>query len=389
MAHRVVRGNRVWRGCQLLGLLLLVGAALLLVVPGRAGASNPATTGSVTITCLPTACAPGTPYPDQQSVDISVPANSTFTPNQTVQIIECADPGGLVANVPTTAAGNCDGLTINQDGLQINADGSFDESAYALYSLPSTTLLEKSSGVPKCDLVDPCVLYIGQDYNHLAASIHVFSAPFTVTPPATVSASAARSTVVAAPGTVAADGLTPATVTVTLLDQALAPVAGKAVNLGQGTGHSFVATLSGTTNASGVARFSVTDSTVETVAYTATDTIDSVVVTQVAHVAFSQVTTTTTTATSTTTTTTSPRSTTTTTPGTTSTTVSGDTTTTLADPSTTEAAATSPGSGGNSSPGSSLAFTGPPPLLPWLVLFGLLLVIAGSIGRRLMGVGAR
>jgi hypothetical protein len=64
------------------------------------------------------------------------------------------------------------------------------------------------------------------------------------------------------------------------------PISGKAVSLGQATGHSTITAVNGITNASGQAVFTVTDSTVETVTYTATDTSDSVTVTQTAQVSF-------------------------------------------------------------------------------------------------------
>ncbi len=164
----------------------VVGAGALLVLPlsGSAGASGPLTTSSVSITCSTGTCVPG-PYQDQQIINISAPPNTTFLSGDTIQILECADPGGLVANLPSTAAGHCDGLTINQDGLQTNADGSFSESVssgggYTVYELPSASLLENHNGLPKCDLANPCALYIGDNYNSIPASNHVWSAPFSV-----------------------------------------------------------------------------------------------------------------------------------------------------------------------------------------------------------------
>ena len=61
---------------------------------------------------------------------------------------------------------------------------------------------------------------------------------------------------------------------------------GHTVTLAPGGGSSTVSTLNGVTDAAGEATFSVTDSTVETVAYTATDTTASVVVSQSASVTF-------------------------------------------------------------------------------------------------------
>lgn len=107
----------------------------------------------------------------------------------------------------------------------------------------------------------------------------------TVTPFGSVSA--ATSTVVAAPTSVEADNVTTSTITVTLKDSAGTPVSGKSVALAAGSGSSVITTTSGTTNASGVATFSVKDGTAEgPITYTATDTTDSTVITQTAQVTF-------------------------------------------------------------------------------------------------------
>lgn len=99
--------------------------------------------------------------------------------------------------------------------------------------------------------------------------------------------SAATSTVVASPTSVAADNYTASTITVTLKDSAGTAVPGKAVALAAGSGSSMITTLSGTSNASGVATFSVVNGTVEgPITYTATDTTDSIVITQTAQVTF-------------------------------------------------------------------------------------------------------
>jgi hypothetical protein len=84
--------------------------------------------------------------------------------------------------------------------------------------------------------------------------------------------SATASKVVAAPASVPADGSTGSTVTVTLRDQGVtsAPVAGQAVTLTQNSGaNSTIHTVSGTTDGTGVATFTVTDTTAELVTYTA------------------------------------------------------------------------------------------------------------------------
>ena len=83
--------------------------------------------------------------------------------------------------------------------------------------------------------------------------------------------SATKSTITASPPSVPADGSSAAVVTVTVLDQAVGPqpIQGVAVTLTKSAGASAViTTVSGTSNSSGVATFSVTDSSIEPVTFT-------------------------------------------------------------------------------------------------------------------------
>jgi hypothetical protein len=75
---------------------------------------------------------------------------------------------------------------------------------------------------------------------------------------------------------------------VTILTAAGRPVANKTVTLSQGGGHSVIHTISGVTNASGVATFEVSDTTAEGVTYSATDATDSVILRATARVSFSR-----------------------------------------------------------------------------------------------------
>jgi MSHA biogenesis protein MshQ len=97
---------------------------------------------------------------------------------------------------------------------------------------------------------------------------------------------AGTSTVSASPGSVPADGATFATVTVTAINVCGTAAPDKTITLGQGGGSSVISPVSVVTNASGVAMFSVTNTTSQTVTYTATDVTDSVVITQTAAVTF-------------------------------------------------------------------------------------------------------
>lgn len=101
--------------------------------------------------------------------------------------------------------------------------------------------------------------------------------------------SASVSTTSASLSSVAADGATTSTITVTLKDVFGNPVASKSVTLAKtsGPGTPTITTVSGTTNASGQASFTVVSSTVGTDVFTATDTTDSnLVITQTASVTF-------------------------------------------------------------------------------------------------------
>ncbi len=133
-------------------------------------------------------------------------------------------------------------------------------------------------------------------------------------------------------------------------------------------------TVSGVTDQNGDATFTVTDTTAESVTYTATDSTDSLPITgQSATVAF-----TTAAAGSTTTTTTAAA-------GSTTTTASGSSTTPSGGSS--DQASTAADAGTVSAPSGQLALTGAPSLLPWLFALGLLLLLGGSFGRRLARVG--
>jgi hypothetical protein len=123
---------------------------------------------------------PGTPFSAGQTVEVSVPANSSLPPNGAVTIIECADPGGLVGNLPSgpTALAHCDTTTANGNSVTIGADGSFNDPQYQVYALGSGPFF---SGSPtSCgSAAVPCVLWIGYNYNNFASQ-QVWSQPFQV-----------------------------------------------------------------------------------------------------------------------------------------------------------------------------------------------------------------
>ena len=97
----------------------------------------------------------------------------------------------------------------------------------------------------------------------------------TVTQTASVSftagaVDATSSTVAAAPASRLANGVASSTITVTAKDAFAHPLAGQTVTLAQGAGSSTITVVSGTSNGSGVATFTVTDTLAQAVTYTAT-----------------------------------------------------------------------------------------------------------------------
>ena len=100
---------------------------------------------------------------------------------------------------------------------------------------------------------------------------------------------ASVSTVVANPLNVVANGAAASTITVTLKATEGEPIVGSTVTLAPNQGSSFISPLSGVSDANGQVKFTVTDTVVETVTYTATDTTNNVVVTQQAIVSFLEV----------------------------------------------------------------------------------------------------
>jgi len=91
-----------------------------------------------------------------------------------LQIIECSDPGGLSANLPTDASTGCDGTTVS--GGQINTDASGNFTAQY-----PVELLNSGNSSINCDPTDFCVLWVGQDYNNAFLSgPHGFSVPFEI-----------------------------------------------------------------------------------------------------------------------------------------------------------------------------------------------------------------
>jgi hypothetical protein len=172
-----------WLGTAAGALCLVVGSvAAVALFPGVA-AADPV----VTVTPAPS----GGAYANGQTVSVSVGPNSLFTPHLRISILECADPGGTTANLPTSFS-DCDENTIQADSVLVQPNGSFVEHAFTLYALPNATLGEKSTYTPVCDPTSKCVLYVGQNQDDFSQP-KVFSAPFAFTAAALTPTSASAS----------------------------------------------------------------------------------------------------------------------------------------------------------------------------------------------------
>jgi hypothetical protein len=187
---------RIVQGC--------VSAAILASVAVFAAQFASAAVPSVTVTPAKGG-PPSGPFADGSTLSIAVASNSYFTPNSRIIIIECADPGGTVANLPTDAS-TCDGGTVQGDTVLVDKNGAFSESSYTVFGLPSSALAEQKNHLPVCDASHSCVLFIGQDQNDFTQP-KLFSAPFTVTASTSAAAtSAPTSTPTTSPNAVTQSG---------------------------------------------------------------------------------------------------------------------------------------------------------------------------------------
>ena len=97
---------------------------------------------------------------------------------------------------------------------------------------------------------------------------------------------AGSSTVVASPTSVPADGSTTSTISVTLKDASANPLVGKTISLGSSLGGVTISPASTNTPPSGVVTFTVLSTVGGSATLTATDTTDSITITQTATVTF-------------------------------------------------------------------------------------------------------
>ena len=167
----------VGRPCRKVGAWVVLAAAVLaLAACGGSSSSEPPSAVAVSGTSS------GWVFHDGQTVSVSMGANHVFKPYSHVNIIQCADPGGTKANLPTKFI-QCDENTIQGDTVVVEPGGSFTEKAFTVFALPSRTLGESNSGVPVCNQTHQCVLLVSEYQTDLSKP-HVFSHAFTVVPAA-------------------------------------------------------------------------------------------------------------------------------------------------------------------------------------------------------------
>jgi autotransporter-associated beta strand protein len=122
----------------------------------------------------------------------------------------------------------------------------------------------------------------GTPYYYVVSAVASSESPNSTEASATpTGVNATLSTVVTSEPTVWADGISSATITVTLLNSSNTPIANKLVSLAQTTGSgATITTVTGTTGADGKAIFTVASTTIGTAVFTATDVTDSLPLTE-------------------------------------------------------------------------------------------------------------
>ena len=205
----------------------------------------------------------------------------------------------VVASPSTATADGVDQSTVT---VTLNSSGSLPVAGKAVTLTPSCTPSPCAANV-----VGPTPALTGSNgqatftvTDTVAQAVTATAIDSTDTPNVTLTAtptitfqapvvSSTHSTVMASPTTVSAGNST--TITVTLRDQGTAspqPIANDTVTLAQGGGHATVtsAATPNLSSAQGVATFTATDATAETVTFTATDTTSNTVLSNTAAVTF-------------------------------------------------------------------------------------------------------
>ncbi len=144
------------------GAATICGAVMVLGIgAGPAGASTlTSSDGNTSLSTIGTV-ATGTPYSSGQGITVSVAANSVMNTTNlsnagapttgNFYVEECADPGGTIANLPTTYQG-CEAATMttalkSTDGSMTLTGGN----AFTVYDLPDPGTLGSATMVGTCD----------------------------------------------------------------------------------------------------------------------------------------------------------------------------------------------------------------------------------------------
>ena len=236
-------------------------------------------TYSATLTS-PTSVGGATVTGTLNAVALAATAGVTYTHGPATEIT-LAESGSTVAgnaHTLTATIKDANGNTVTSDNATVVTFAKTG-GAGTVTGLGTATA---SSGVATRNVTN---MLAGQiDLDAQASGLATGTTSYTIAA-GPVSAAASHSTVVAAPTTVYANGTDSAMITVTLRDAGGNGIAGKTVTLAQGSGGSTISG-GGSTNGSGVVTFSVTNATIETVTFTATDTTDSITLADDAAVDF-------------------------------------------------------------------------------------------------------
>ena len=319
-----------------------------------------------------------------ETVSVTFDATAPQADNSTVSAVPpsvAAD--GTTASTVTVKLEDHNANPVSGKAISLAASGGSSQ----ITAVQATTDSTGQAIFKVTDGTSETVMYTATDSTDgLVLAGQAVAVTFGTPPP--VAPAVADSTIVAAPNQVPADGSSSATVTIVLSDADGNALSGKTVALDPQGGSSSVTTVQGTTDSDGEATFTVTDKAAEAVTYDATDVTDTLPITgQSVTVTFAATNgssgssgsgtagTGTSTATTATTSGASTAASTTATTSGASTSASGDTGIGSGS-SSSSATPTSASSGG------TLALTGVPDLLPWMISVGGALLGLGTIGRR-------
>ena len=154
----------------LIGALALASSGLSVPFAGSASASG---TASVTTPQLAPSGAGNGGFLKVNGTGFPAPGALNYSPTG-ITILECSDPSGTAANLPTNPDFQCDGTT-QVPGIP-DPGGSFS------YQYPIEQLNTATGSVINCDATHYCVLWSGQDYENDFSdpSTQAFSRPFLV-----------------------------------------------------------------------------------------------------------------------------------------------------------------------------------------------------------------